>query len=208
MKFLVFLVFISVSQFYFSQIRYYAQGFENATTTCPENWTFSGGNRNTQHAQTGSYSARVGRLGESNSLILDPVNVSLLTNATLRLNHSILGGNGPGIDVREGVIFMICAFIIFITVVFLFVWLFGIDSNSKAVETYGVGGSFLLAALVGLKSNKSLTQDGEKIERTWIDAFIITLGQIVIILGALIAAAFIMFMIRVISNIMWKLFGR
>jgi len=108
----------------------------------------------------------------------------------------------------QGVIFMICGFIIFITVVFLFVWLFGIDSNSKAVETYGVGGSFLLAALVGLKSNKSLTQDGEKIERTWIDAFIITLGQIVIIFGALIAAAFIMFMIRVISNIMWKLFGR
>lgn len=107
MKFLVFVVFISVSQFYFSQIRYYAQGFENATTTCPENWTYSGGNRNTQHAQTGTYSARVGRSGESNTLILDPVNVSLLTNPTLRLNHSILGGNGPGIDVREGIVFMI-----------------------------------------------------------------------------------------------------
>lgn len=107
MKFLVFVVFISVSQFYFSQIRYYAQGFETATTTCPENWTFTGGNRNSQHARTGAFSARVGRLGESNTLILDPVNVSLLSNATLRLNHSILGGNGPGMDVREGVIFMV-----------------------------------------------------------------------------------------------------
>ncbi|MBU3660145.1 MAG: T9SS type B sorting domain-containing protein [Flavobacteriales bacterium] len=107
MKFLVLVVFISVSQLYFSQIRYYAQGFENASTTCPENWTFSGGNRTTQHAKTGTYSARVGRSGESNTLILDPVNVSLLSNATLRLNHSILGGNGPGIDVREGVVFMI-----------------------------------------------------------------------------------------------------
>ena len=107
MKFVVFVIFISVSKFYFSQIRYYAQGFENATTTCPENWTFSGGNRNTQHAQTGSFSARVGRSGESNTLTLDPINVSLLSNATLRLNHSILGGNGPGIDVREGIIFMV-----------------------------------------------------------------------------------------------------
>ncbi len=107
MKFVVFVIFISVSKFYFSQIRYYSQGFENASTTCPENWTFSGGNRNSQHSQTGSFSARVGRSGESNTLTLDPINVSLLSNATLRLNHSILGGNGPGIDVREGVIFMV-----------------------------------------------------------------------------------------------------
>jgi len=107
MKFLISFVFISISQIYFSQIRYYAQGFENVIASCPENWTFTGGNRNTQHAKTGTYSSRVGRAGESNTLILNPVNVSQLSNATLRLNHSILGGNGPGIDVREGVVFMV-----------------------------------------------------------------------------------------------------
>ena len=107
MKFLIFIFFIFSAQFCTSQIRFYAQGFENVASTCPENWTYSGGNRTTQHAQTGSFSARVGRSGESNTLILDPVNVSLLSNATLRLNHSILGGSGPGIDVREGVVFMV-----------------------------------------------------------------------------------------------------
>jgi gliding motility-associated-like protein len=107
MKFLIFIFFIFSAQFCTSQIRFYAQGFENLTPSCPENWTYSGGNRTTQHAQTGSFSARVGRSGESNTLILDPIDVSLLSNATLRLNHSILGGSGPGIDVREGVIFMV-----------------------------------------------------------------------------------------------------
>ena len=108
----------------------------------------------------------------------------------------------------EGIIMMICAFIMLTVVVSLFAWLFGIESSSKALNTYGYGGAFLFSSLVGLKSNKSLTKDGEKIERTWIDAFIITIGQIVIIFGALIAAAFIMWMIRVVSMIMWRLFGR
>ena len=108
----------------------------------------------------------------------------------------------------EGIIMMICAFIILTVVVLLFSWLFGIDSISPALNTYGFGGAFLFSSLVGLKSNKSLTKDGQKIERTWIDAFIITIGQIVIIFGALIAAAFIAWMIRVVSMIMWRLFGR
>jgi hypothetical protein len=108
----------------------------------------------------------------------------------------------------EGIIMMICAFIMLTVVVLLFSWLFGIESSSEALNTYGIGGAFLISSLVGLKSNKSLTKDGEKIERTWIDAFIITIGQIVIIFGALIAAAFIMWMIRVVSMIMWRLFGR
>ena len=107
MKFLILFVFISVSKVYFSQIRYYAQGFENSTTTCPENWTFTGGNRTTQNYNTGSYSARVGRSGESNELILNSVDVSQLSNVTLRLNHSVLPGNGPGMDVREGALFLI-----------------------------------------------------------------------------------------------------
>jgi hypothetical protein len=107
----------------------------------------------------------------------------------------------------EGVTIMIASFIIFCALLFLVLWLFGVNTSSNAANTWFII-AFFLASLVGLKSNKSLTKDGEKIERTWIDAFIITFGQIVIIFGALIAAAFIMWMIRVISMIMWRLFGR
>jgi len=107
MKYIIFLLLISVSNFYFSQIRYYAQGFESLTNACPNNWTYSGGNRNNQHAKTGSYSARVGRSGESNTLTLNPVDISQLTNVSLRLSHSILSGSGPGMDTREGAVFLI-----------------------------------------------------------------------------------------------------
>jgi hypothetical protein len=107
MKYIIFLLLISVSNFYFSQIRYYAQGFESSSNACPNNWTYTGGNRNNQHAKTGSYSARVGRSGESNTLTLNAVDISQLTNVSLRLNHSILSGSGPGMDTREGAVFLI-----------------------------------------------------------------------------------------------------
>ena len=85
MKYIILLLLISVSNFYFSQIRYYAQGFESLTNACPNNWTYSGGNRNNQHAKTGSYSARVGRSGESNTLTLNAVDISQLTNQFWKL---------------------------------------------------------------------------------------------------------------------------
>ena len=107
MKYIIVLLFISVSNIYFSQIRYYAQGFESSTNACPNNWTYTGGNRNNQHARTGSYSARVGRSGESNTLTFDAIDISLLSNAILSFNHSVLNGSGPGMDTREGALFMI-----------------------------------------------------------------------------------------------------
>lgn len=107
MKFVVLSVFLSFYSIYFSQIRYYFQGFENVTTTCPENWSYSGGVRNNQTSKSGTYSNRVGRLGESNNLTFNAVNISMLSNPQLILNHSVLGGNGPGMDVREGAIFLI-----------------------------------------------------------------------------------------------------
>jgi gliding motility-associated-like protein len=107
MKFVVLSVFLSFYSIYFSQIRYYFQGFENVTATCPENWSYSGGVRNNQTSKSGSYSNRIGRLGESNTLTFNAVNISMLSNPQLILNHSVLGGNGPGMDVREGAIFLI-----------------------------------------------------------------------------------------------------
>ena len=77
------------------------------TATCPENWSYSGGVRNNQTAKSGTYSNRVGRLGESNTLTFNAVNIGMLSNPQLILNHSVLGGNGPGIDVREGSIFLV-----------------------------------------------------------------------------------------------------
>jgi len=107
MKFFLIAFFCLISEFYFSQIRYYSQGFENTSVSCPENWSYTGGQRNNQHSKSGNYSNRVGRAGESNTLILNPVDVSQLSNAELRLSHSVLGGNGPGMDVREGAIFLV-----------------------------------------------------------------------------------------------------
>lgn len=89
------------------QNRVYYQGFENASPTCPENWGYSGGNRNTEIAKSGSYSCRVGRLGESNALTMNTINVSGLTNVSLQISHAVRTGSGPGMDTREGAVFLV-----------------------------------------------------------------------------------------------------
>jgi hypothetical protein len=97
----------------YSQTTLFFQGFENAGLTCTENWGYTGGNRNHTGtvysptnlngiARTGSYSARVGANGESNTLNFNTVNVSGMAGLNLQLYHSIRGGSGPGMDVREG----------------------------------------------------------------------------------------------------------
>lgn len=117
------------------------------------------------------------------------------TNIFEKLKQACLG---------QGVIVIIASFIIIYIFLNIIVWLFGGSGTDNSALVF----AFIFSSLIGLKSNKSLTKDGELIERTWIDAIVITLGQIALILGALIAAAFIMAMIRIISNILWRLFGR
>lgn len=86
----------------FAQTTVFFQGFENASTTCTENWGYTGGNRNTETAKTGSNSCRVGRSAESNTLTMNVVNISGLTGVTLTFSHSVRSGSGPGMDTREG----------------------------------------------------------------------------------------------------------
>ena len=107
MRFYILVIYISIPLIFISQIKYYSQGFENNSNICPDNWSYVGGNRNNQHARTGFHSVRLGRSGESNSLILNAVDISQLNNAYLRMNHSVLGGSGPGLDTREGAVFMV-----------------------------------------------------------------------------------------------------
>ncbi len=106
---LIFLFFLFNSKIFLSQtIRYYYQSFESSTSNnCPDNWHYTGGNRNIETARTGLYSARVGRLGESTTLTMQDVDVSNLTNPTLTIYHSIRSGSGPGMDTREGAVFLI-----------------------------------------------------------------------------------------------------
>lgn len=90
-----------------AQHTYYSQDFENPTVSCPENWNYSGGVRTTETAFSGSYSLRVGRLGESHTVTFDAVDVSELINGELTLRHRVLPGMGPGLDTREGAAFLI-----------------------------------------------------------------------------------------------------
>jgi len=105
----------------------------------------------------------------------------------------------------EGILVIGLGFLAFASLSGLIVWLFNMSDNSLGNLMIF---SLILSCFVGLKSNKSLTKDGKKIERTWLDAFVITMGQIVIIFGALVAAAIIAFILRIISQIMWRIFGR
>jgi len=89
-------------------IVYYHQGFESVSgTSCPENWPYSGGVRSNESARTGYASIRVGRSGESNTLTLNPVSVANLSGAVLSVYHHVRGGQGPGMDTREGAVFMV-----------------------------------------------------------------------------------------------------
>jgi len=93
---------------YNQAIRYYYQSFESTSgNNCPENWPYTGGNRNIETARTGSYSSRVGRLGESTALTMQTLDVSNLSNPTLTLYHSIRSGSGPGMDTREGAVILV-----------------------------------------------------------------------------------------------------
>jgi len=85
-----------------AQTTVFFQGFENASTTCTENWGYTGGNRNSETMKTGSFSCRVGRSAESNTLTMNAVNISGLTGVTLTFSHSVRSGSGPGMDTREG----------------------------------------------------------------------------------------------------------
>jgi len=86
------------------QIVYYHQGFENA---CPDNWSYSGGNSNTEIARTGSWSCRIGRSGETDMITFNAIDVSGIPNPVLRLYHSVRSGSGLGMDTREGAIVQI-----------------------------------------------------------------------------------------------------
>jgi hypothetical protein len=87
----------------FSQTTLYFQGFEGASF-CTENWGYTGGNIDATYSKTGTRSARVGRSGESNTLTFNTVNVSGMAGLNLQIYHSVKGGTGPGMDVREGAI--------------------------------------------------------------------------------------------------------
>lgn len=78
------------------------QGFENALPSCTDNWSYTGGTRNSQTDRTGSWSGMVGRSGFSNAMTFSDVDVSGLANLNLQLYHSVRCGSGPGLDTREG----------------------------------------------------------------------------------------------------------
>lgn len=84
------------------QTTVFFQGFENASTSCAENWGYTGGIATTELAKTGTRSARVGRSGESSTLLFNSINISSLTGLQLQIHHSVKGGTGPGMDTREG----------------------------------------------------------------------------------------------------------
>lgn len=97
-----------------AQTEVFFQGFENDVVACTgENWPYTGGVRNIQTARTGSWSLRLGRQGESNSVIFTDRNVTGLDNIQLQVYHSVLpapnpmGGDGHGLDVREGAVMLV-----------------------------------------------------------------------------------------------------
>jgi hypothetical protein len=82
-------------------IVYYQQSFESS---CPDNWSYTGGNLNAETARTGLRSCRIGRSGETNMITFNAVDVSGIPNSVLRLYHSVRSGSGLGMDTREGAI--------------------------------------------------------------------------------------------------------
>src|ERR1700754_1072101 len=82
----------------------YFQGFEN--TSC-DNWSFTGGNVNSETARAGTRSVRVGRSGENNTVTFNSVNVAGYSDLKLSLYHAVRSGSGPGMDTREGAAILI-----------------------------------------------------------------------------------------------------
>ncbi len=91
-----------------AQTTIFYQGFENAAVACTgENWPYTGGNRNTETARTGSWSLRVGRQSESTTATFQPRNVSGLENVQLQVYHRVRPGMGPGLDTQEGAVMLV-----------------------------------------------------------------------------------------------------
>ena len=78
------------------------QGFE--TPVPCGSWAYTGGNVNFEMARTGTYSARVGRNGQTHTIAFNTVNVAGLAGLQLSMWHSVRPGSGPGMDVREGAV--------------------------------------------------------------------------------------------------------
>ncbi|HEY0978739.1 MAG TPA: hypothetical protein VGE21_14805 [Flavobacteriales bacterium] len=76
------------------------QGFEGGTA-CPD-WGYTGGEVNTTLAESGLRSNRVGNVGGSTTITLDPVNVSTYANVQLSISHAVQCGGGPGMDWGSG----------------------------------------------------------------------------------------------------------
>ncbi len=82
------------------------QGFE--TSAACFDWGYAGGVVNTLTANPGgTRSLRVGRCGESNTATFNTVDVSGLTGLQLSVYHSVLAGNGPGMDAQEGAVMQV-----------------------------------------------------------------------------------------------------
>ncbi|MEZ4807777.1 MAG: hypothetical protein R2815_09975 [Flavobacteriales bacterium] len=85
-----------------AQTTIFYQGFES-TVPC-NNWGYTGGVVNSETVRTGASSNRVGRSGESNSLVFNTVDVTGLAGLQLRFYHAVRGGSGPGMDTDEGAV--------------------------------------------------------------------------------------------------------
>jgi hypothetical protein len=72
------------------------QGFEG-TGGCPD-WAWTGGQVNTQLAETGTSSNRVGNLGGGTTIMMAPVDVTGYANVQLSVSHASSCGSGPGLD--------------------------------------------------------------------------------------------------------------
>ncbi len=90
-----------------AQTTVFYQGFENRGLNCTENWGYVGGIRTTENVKGGSYSNRVGRAGESNTIQFNTVDVSGMSNLTLKVHHSVAAASGAGLDDFEGAIILV-----------------------------------------------------------------------------------------------------
>jgi hypothetical protein len=104
--FLIFVLFCFTQDLY-SQTTIFFQSFENRGLNCTENWGYLGGNRNSENVKSGTFSNRIGRLGESNTIQLNTVDVSGMSNLYLKIHHSVIADNGAGLDDYEGAEFLV-----------------------------------------------------------------------------------------------------
>lgn len=106
-KLLFILAFLYSTQNIYSQTTIFFQGFEGRGLSCTENWGYDGGSRTTDNPYTGLNSLRIGRLGQSSSVIFNTLNLNGMNDLTLKINHSVLSNSGAGLDDLEGAVFMV-----------------------------------------------------------------------------------------------------